>query len=160
MRSKYFETVPLSEVSSLSSSQLSTVDSDRAKHSTRSVNTRSRRRILVVDDERLIADTLVAILNESGFLASAAYCADNALNLISNEIPDLMITDVSMPGMDGIDLAIAVRERFPQCKILLFSGHAASAGLVEEARKKGHEFTLLSKPIHPRDLLEHLKGAA
>ncbi len=160
MRSKYFETVPLNEVFSLSSSQLSTGDAERAKHARRSINTNVHRRILVVDDERVIADTLVAILNESGFFASAAYCAGNALDLISLEAPDLMITDVSMPGMDGIELAITVRERFPHCKILLFSGHAASVGLVEEARKRGHEFTLLSKPIHPRDLLEHLKGAA
>ncbi len=160
MRSKYFETVPLDEVFSLSSSQLPTGDSERAKHTRRSINTNVQRRILVVDDERVIADTLVAILNDSGFFASAAYCADNALKLISLEVPDLVITDVSMPGMDGIELAVAVRERFPSCKILLFSGHAASVGLVEEARKRGHDFTLLSKPIHPRDLLEHLKGAA
>jgi DNA-binding NtrC family response regulator len=67
-----------------------------------------------------------------------------------------VITDVSMPGMNGIDLAIAVRERFASCKVLLFSGHAASTNLMAEARAKGYDFELLTKPVHPRDLLERL----
>lgn len=159
MPTKYFDTVPVNEVIRLNSSHspnsnLESIDKRNSVHANH------RRRILVVDDEHVIADTLVTILNESGFSASVAYNGESALKLIEANRPDLIITDVSMPGMDGIQLAIKVRTQYPQCKILLFSGHAASSGLVEEARQQGHEFTLLSKPVHPRDLLEHLRGAA
>src|SRR5690349_18388881 len=82
------------------------------------------RKILVVDDERVIADTLVAILNVSGYSASAAYNGDSALAAIGAAIPDMLISDVCMPGMNGIELAMQVRQRYPQCMVLLFSGHA------------------------------------
>ena len=119
-----------------------------------------RRKILVVDDEHIIADTLAAILNASGCSAVAAYSGDGALEAIADGVPDLIITDVCMPGMNGIELAITVREHFPRCKVLLFSGHASSTHLLEEARTRGYEFELLSKPVHPRDLLERLNRAA
>ena len=121
---------------------------------------RCRRTIMVVDDEHVIADTLAAILNNSGFLALAAYSGESALDLIATRVPDLLITDVSMPGMNGIELAIQVRERFPSCEVLLFSGHAATTDLLSRARQRGYEFQLLTKPVHPRDLLERLNRAA
>jgi len=119
-----------------------------------------RRTVVVVDDEHVIADSLVAILNQSGFSALAAYDAESALDLISARTPDLLISDICMPGMNGIDLAIQVRRRFPNCRVLLFSGHASSTLLLEEARKKGYDFDFLSKPVHPRDLLKCLDRAA
>jgi len=116
-----------------------------------------RRKILVVDDQRVIADTLVAILNASACSATAAYSGESALEAIAADVPDLLITEVCMPGMNGVELAVKVRETYPQCKVLLFSGHSSAAHLIEEARAKGYDFTLLHKPIHPRDLLECLK---
>jgi CheY-like chemotaxis protein len=62
-----------------------------------------------------------------------------------------------MPGMTGIELAIVVREKLPTCKILLFSGTAATVDLLENARSKGYQFEFLNKPIHPTDLLDKLK---
>lgn len=115
------------------------------------------RTILVVDDERVIADTLVAILRASGLVAMAAYSGESALQVVSSGVPDLLITDVCMPGMNGVELAIEIRDHFPRCKVLLFSGHASSRFLLNEARAKGYDFELLTKPIHPRDLLEHLR---
>ncbi len=58
-----------------------------------------------------------------------------------------------MPGMSGIDLAIQIKEQYPNCKVLLFSGLASTAGLLDEARRQGHDFEILAKPIHPSDLL-------
>jgi CheY-like chemotaxis protein len=72
--------------------------------------------------------------------------------------PDLLITDVVMPGMTGIEAAIIARSRLPKCKILLFSGQAATADLLEAARSRGHEFEVLTKPVHPTDLLNKLRG--
>jgi CheY-like chemotaxis protein len=61
-----------------------------------------------------------------------------------------------MPGMSGIDLAIAIRQAVPDCKVLLFSGQAATADLLADAREAGHNFTTLEKPIHPKDLLAYI----
>jgi DNA-binding NtrC family response regulator len=117
------------------------------------------RTVIVVDDERIIADTLVMILQKNGFSALAVYDGASALDLISAKVPDLLISDVSMSGMNGIELGIKVRERFPGCEVLLFSGHAATTNLMDEARKGGHDFQILSKPIHPRDLLQRLQAS-
>ena len=85
---------------------------------------RSQPLVLVVDDERVIADTLSMILSRSGFSTMTAYDGANALGLARNRRPDLLISDVMMPGMTGIELAITVTETIPGCKVLLFSGQA------------------------------------
>jgi DNA-binding NtrC family response regulator len=109
--------------------------------------------VLVVDDERVIADTLSIILSKSGFSAITAYNGESALKLAHAVQPDLLISDVVMPGMTGIELAIAVTKAVPECKVLLFSGQASTADLLEKARHDGHDFTVLTKPVHPTDML-------
>jgi CheY-like chemotaxis protein len=112
--------------------------------------------ILIVDDEKVIADTLAVILSKSGFRTVAAYNAISATEIAADVTPDLLISDVVMPGMSGIDLAIHIKETIPTCKILLFSGQAATVDLLEEARRNGHNFTTLTKPVHPTDLLRRI----
>jgi len=65
-----------------------------------------------------------------------------------------------MPQMSGIELAISVRKTLPNCMVLLFSGQAKSADLLRQARDQGYDFHLLSKPIHPADLLCEVRGLA
>jgi CheY-like chemotaxis protein len=117
---------------------------------------RTRPVILVVDDEKVIADTLSVILSKSGFDTFPAYDAPTALGLALKLTPDLLISDVVMPGMSGIDLAITLADAVPQCKVLLFSGQAATVDLLEEARRSGYNFTTLTKPIHPTDMLKRV----
>jgi DNA-binding NtrC family response regulator len=62
------------------------------------------------------------------------------------------------PLLSGIELAIQVREYCPDCKVLLFSGQAASAGLLETARANGYDFEFLLKPVHPSDLLATIRN--
>ena len=114
------------------------------------------RRVFVVDDEKCIADTLAAILQSRGYEATAFYNAESALAQCELLSPELVISDVVMPGMSGVDMAVLIRETHPTCKILLFSGHAGTADILEAARKKGHDFELLAKPVHPKDLLAKL----
>lgn len=114
--------------------------------------------IFVVDDERTIADTLVAILQNSGFNALAFYDGESALTACERSAPENILSDVIMPGMSGIDLAMTVRERFPDCRVLLFSGNAGTLDLVEHAHKSGYDFEVLLKPVHPRDLLARLSA--
>ncbi len=120
----------------------------------------SRPRVLVVDDECVIADTLAKVLTLSGYAAIAAYDADGALESALHSPPELLITDVVLPGMNGIQLATTIKRIFPECKILLFSGQASTVDLMAAASREGHRFTLLKKPVPPKDLLalvaEHL----
>jgi DNA-binding NtrC family response regulator len=116
-------------------------------------------RVFVVDDEFIIASTLATILQRNGLDALSFTDPLEALSAADEQAPDLLITDVVMPTLSGIDLAIRVRERSPQCKVLLFSGQAATANLLEAARANGHDFELLSKPIHPTDLLRKIRNA-
>jgi CheY-like chemotaxis protein len=119
---------------------------------------RVRKVALVVDDEKLIATTLAVILNNAGFETHTLFSGQDAIDSIERLRPDLLITDVVMPGMTGIETAIITRSRLPKCKILLFSGHAATGDLLEAARSQGHEFQFLAKPVHPTDLLIQLRG--
>jgi DNA-binding response OmpR family regulator len=118
--------------------------------------------VLVVDDESVIADTLAEILTRSGYTGVAEYDGDSALETALLMPPEMLITDVVLPGMSGIELAITIRRIFPDCKIILFSGQASTADLLAAARQDGHHFTLLNKPLHPQDLLtrvsENLRG--
>jgi CheY-like chemotaxis protein len=118
-----------------------------------------RPKVLVVDDEQVIADTLAKILDINGYDASAVYSGLSAVESARALQPDLIISDVIMQDMDGIEAAIKIRAFLPSCKILLFSGQAATADLLENARSQGHDFEILAKPVHPSELLAKLKMA-
>jgi CheY-like chemotaxis protein len=109
--------------------------------------------VFVVDDERVIASTLAAILRMHGYSATYFTCPVEALAAARSRAPDLLISDVAMPRISGIDLAIQMRAQYPKCKILLFSGQAATFDLLEDARAQGHDFDLLLKPVPPTELL-------
>src|ERR1700687_5400150 len=114
-------------------------------------------RIFIVDDERIIAETLALILRKSGYSARFFLNPLEALQMSLSEAPDLLISDVKMPQLSGIDLAIRMREQCPMCKILLISAQAGTADLLEGARKQGHNFHLVPKPIHPSNLLSLIR---
>ena len=120
--------------------------------------TGSKPRVLVADDEQVIANTLAIILNQAGFDARAVYSGEKAIDALETFQPDMLISDVIMTGMTGIEAAIQTRAKLPCCMILLFSGLAATADLLERARAQGHEFEILAKPVHPTDLLAKLRG--
>lgn len=117
----------------------------------------TNRVVFVVDDEPVIAQTLAIILNQAGFQASAFHHPEKAIAARPELTPSLLISDVMMPGMTGVELAIEFRKAQPECKVLLFSGQAATADLLEKARQEGYDFDLLSKPVHPADLLARLR---
>lgn len=115
---------------------------------------KNSRRILIVDDEIAIADTLALIFRSQHYDARVAYSAERAIETIAEWRPDLAILDVILPEMNGIDLAIVLKANYPVCHVLLFSGHANTTMLLEEAGKKGHQFEVLAKPVHPNLMLE------
>jgi DNA-binding NtrC family response regulator len=117
-------------------------------------------RILIVDDESVIADSLAMIFRASGFEARSVYSGERAVELAPAFEPDVLISDVIMRGMTGIEVAIHVREHIPGCKVLLFSGQAATSELIQAADTKGYRFDILNKPVHPQVLLDYLQDCA
>jgi DNA-binding response OmpR family regulator len=85
-------------------------------------------------------------------------CSHYGLSAAAEESPDLLITDVIMPDMNGVDLAIHFKNLYPRCKILLFSAAASTLDLLDDARLRGYDFELLDKPLHPVKLLERLRA--
>jgi DNA-binding NtrC family response regulator len=113
--------------------------------------------VLVVDDEHLVADTLGVIFKRAGFCTLTAYDAAGALEIAAAIAPDILVSDVDMPGMNGVDLALTMIKLLPECRVLLFSGHATFADL-SVARDAGHDFPLLPKPVHPAVMLDNVSS--
>jgi DNA-binding NtrC family response regulator len=118
-------------------------------------------KIIVVDDEPVIADTLVNILTGEGHKAIATSNGKSAIDWAERFMPDVVVSDVVMPGLNGIDTAKAILKQLPLCRVILFSGQAASKDLLAKAREEGYSFEVLAKPIDPDILLNaiHKKGS-
>lgn len=116
-----------------------------------------RCKVLVVDDQKLIADSLAEILQLAGFDAIAAYDGWQALEMAPRFRPQWLLSDVLMPRMNGVELAISMRQQHPDVLVLLLSGQAGISEILQEGHRKGYEFELIAKPIHPSRLIERLK---
>jgi DNA-binding NtrC family response regulator len=110
-------------------------------------------RVLIVDDETAIAETLALILRARGYEAATAYDGSSGLERCSCFVPDLVISDVCMPGMNGVEMARRIATRHPQCKILLHSGQASFLDTLDEAQDSIYPFAFLAKPSHPEELM-------
>lgn len=111
-------------------------------------------RILVVDDEARVAETLELIFATRGYDVRTANSAEAAIEIVSAWRPDLALVDVMLPLMNGIDLGIALQSNYPDCRLLLLSGHPGTGALLEGARERGHNFDILAKPLHPSFILD------
>ena len=118
-----------------------------------------RLKVLIADDEKLIADTLAMILNQSGFDARAVYSCQNALELAPAFQPHILISDVLMADLNGIDAAIQMRAMLPHIRVFLLSGQTATAEMIDKSPARDLGFEVLVKPVHPRDLLARLHNA-
>jgi CheY-like chemotaxis protein len=116
-----------------------------------------RRRILIVDDEPIIADTVAMILRWQDFEVESFTDPFKALAAARDSAPNLLITDIGMPLMSGVELAVQVREHCPGCKVLLLSGQGNIDSLLETFNAARYDFDLLLKPIHPTELLSRVQ---
>jgi CheY-like chemotaxis protein len=117
------------------------------------------KQVFVVDDDPVIASTTAAILEFGGYEARCFVNPLEALQAARTVKPDLVIADVIMPGLSGIDLAVHLWEQCPNCKVMLLSGQIETTDLLETARKQGYHFEVLAKPIHPDRLLARIRDA-
>lgn len=113
-------------------------------------------RVLVVDDDVRIADSLVQILSSTGHEALAAYSAEAAIRLAERFNPEAVISDVVMGPVSGIELTNHIREHYPRCRILLFSGYASTKAFAQASLTRGTNVQFLPKPVHPSRILEFL----
>src|ERR1700733_7174539 len=131
-------------------------DPDESRHTDQT----RKLKIIVIDDEPVIAETVVEILNHEGFEATAASSGTSAIELARTVRPDVVLSDVIMPALNGVETGIRIREIVPNCKIILFSGQAATVDLIEKAHRQGHRFEILAKPIKPEQLVSVIRASA
>jgi len=118
-----------------------------------------RPKVLIADDERMIADTLALILNHEGYEARAVYTCECALELAQAFQPDMLISDVLMADHNGVDAAIQMRALLPDIRVFLLSGQAATADIIANSPALELGFEVLVKPVHPNDLVSRLRSA-
>jgi CheY-like chemotaxis protein len=111
-------------------------------------------RVLVVDDDRLVADTLTLIFDKSGFEAKVAYSADEALKCARQFNPNLLLCDVTMPGRDGLALVSDINRELPACRIIVLTGFYSNLkNIREQSRRLARPVGILTKPCQPSELL-------
>lgn len=115
-------------------------------------------RVLVVDDEKSIVYSLCAILEIYKHRVRSAHSAEEALEIAREFRPDVLLSDIVMPGMNGIELALRVRRLLPGCEVLLMSGQTTHQEQLQIARAEGHALEVAQKPFHPREILAFLES--
>lgn len=115
-------------------------------------------KILVTDDERIICDTLALILRANGFEAARAYNGEDAVESARAHRPDVLVLDVILPGISGLETARQIRALYPGCRTILISGAIASSEVLREASELGDNLEFLSKPFAPDVLLNKLRA--
>lgn len=115
-------------------------------------------RVLIADDERVIADTLALILDRNGFEARAVYTSREALAMAPVFQPDILISDVLMTDINGVDAAVEMRGLLSQLRVFLLSGQSATGEMLARSQASGLGFEVMVKPIHPTDLLNKLNA--
>jgi DNA-binding NtrC family response regulator len=113
--------------------------------------------VMVVDDEPIIRETIIEILQDEGFDALGMSNAAHALLWIERIQPDIVLSDIVMPGMNGIDMAVQLITILPTCRIILFTGHPSAPDLLQKASTQGYTFEVFSKPIDPNRLIPRLR---
>jgi len=116
-------------------------------------------RILVIDDEQRVADSVAFMLQHEGYEARAVYSGNEAIRVAQEFKPLLVLADVVMPEMNGVDATREISRIVPGCKVMLFSGHADGGKLSQKARSQGYNFEFIEKPTHPAEMLLKIRFA-
>lgn len=114
-------------------------------------------RILLVDDEEEFVKTLAERIRIRQFLADVSFSGEEALSRLREAIPDVMVLDLKMPGMDGMEVLRQVKKSLPAIPVLILTGHGSEKDK-EEAFRIG-AFEYLQKPVDIEVLIEHIRRA-
>jgi len=113
--------------------------------------------ILIVDDEQSIRDSLTGILLDEGFTPLTAATGEEALARLRDEKPDLILLDIWMPGMDGLETLTRIRDFHPEQLVLMMSGHGNIETAVRATKLGAHDF--IEKPLSLEKLLLSIQNA-
>ena len=113
--------------------------------------------MLIVDDEREFATTLSERLRLRGYEAHAAFTAEAASAAVGASAPDVVLLDLNLPGVRGVELLMTLRQRLPHGEIILLSGHPDLAEKIECVRIDA--FGLLLKPVEMSELTAKIDAA-
>src|SRR6266478_7597529 len=153
----HHEVVPLSEIPKAVLAEATLIGGDKASHAARKRSPletplAKKIKVMVVDDESSIADATATVLGTFGYECYAVYNSADAIACAESFIPDVVLSDVIMDGMNGVELCMDIKKMLPNTRILLFSGQVSTAyTLMQDAGKRGHNFELLAKPLRPEE---------
>ena len=116
-----------------------------------------RYRIFILDDEPHLAKVLSFILEREGIDSVSFRSPLNLLDFAADNVPDLVISDIKMPEMTGIELARNITTRYPHCKVLLFSGEVGTVESDTWAQDENSTFCVMSKPLSTRMLMRQIR---
>src|SRR5690242_10914768 len=108
-------------------------------------------RALVVDDDRMLARTLADVLELKGWTVELANSGAEAVNVVARETFDVVLMDIKMPGMDGVDAFKAMKASHPDIRVILMTAYTAE-DRIGEAQREG-VLRVLSKPVDIASLL-------
>jgi len=121
------------------------------------ITVNSNIRLLLVDDEEDFRQTIAKRLKKRGFAPEEAGSGNECLALLENKAVDIVVLDVKMPGMDGIETLRHIKEKFFETEVILLTGHAVTSDGISGI--KSGAFDYLSKPIEFEHLLSKIKQA-
>jgi len=115
------------------------------------------RTILVIDDEKSILQSLEGILVDEGFDVQSESSGARALERIGEVMPDLVLLDIWMPGIDGIETLVKLKEAYPHLKVIMMSGHGTIETAVKATRLGAYDF--IEKPLSLEKVLLSINNA-
>lgn len=113
--------------------------------------------VLVVDDEPNIADVAARVLKQEGYCTLAAYSAAEAIDILKKFDVAMILSDVNMPEVDGVELALEARRTCPRAKVLLMSGIDTTETISERPDCEDCPFQVLAKPFDRRELVSRIR---
>lgn len=113
------------------------------------------RKILIADDEKVLRDSLKMVLEDEGYITATAEHGEDALNKLSEDNYDLIISDIKMPKMDGMELLGKVSEEYPETSFFIMTAFASVESAIEALRKGAYDYII--KPVEFDDLLIRIK---
>jgi DNA-binding NtrC family response regulator len=116
-----------------------------------------RTSVLLVDDEAEFVTTLAERLELRGLEVTVATDCEEAIQLVEREPPQVVVTDVKMPGMGGLDLLRFVKARHPEIEVIVLTGHGSTQDGIKGMRLGAFDY--LMKPVKIEDLIEKLESA-
>ena len=117
----------------------------------------SHKRVLIVDDDSSVRRVTQVQLEHEGYTVSTAASGQEALHILENTLHDLVITDLRMPGMSGIDLLRQIRANYPRVAVIIVTAHGSHKNVMEALKLGAYDH--ITKPVNPDALRSIVRRA-